>query len=64
MSGVLIRESMNRAVAHDVDGAVNLFSRVIELEPDVDLNPATKKIDRDPRALAQEIAKQGSYTNW
>jgi len=55
---------MNRAVAHDVDGAVNLFSRVIELEPDVDLNPATKKIDRDPRALAQEIAKQGSYTNW
>jgi hypothetical protein len=61
----VIEEAMGRAAfKHDTDGAVDLFSRVIELEPGVDLNPATKKIDRDPKALAQAIAKQGSYTNW
>lgn len=60
----VIEGAMGRASDHDIDGAVNLFNRVMELEPDVDLNPATKKIDRDPKALAQAIAKQGSYTTW
>ena len=60
----VIEEGMNRASAKDIDNAVKVFNRVLEIEPNTDLNPDTEEIDKNPEVLAQQIAKQGSSNSW
>ncbi len=40
----------------EVKEATAIFRRVLELEPDMDLDPDTKEIDNDPEAVARRLA--------
>ncbi len=52
----LIKTGRKLAEEGNVKEAVAIFRRAIELEPKIDLDPETKTIDKDPKAVAENLA--------
>ncbi|NEO41626.1 MAG: peptidase C14 [Moorea sp. SIOASIH] len=40
------------------NNAVKKFKKAQKLNPDIDLNPSTKEIDKDPKTVAQQLAQE------
>lgn len=61
----VIEAAIRRAVFDkDIDGAVEIFNRILEIEPNADLNPSTTELEQDPKALAEKLINQDEYQSW
>jgi tetratricopeptide (TPR) repeat protein len=55
-----VERGRDLARSGDMAGAIAQFRKALDLDPSVDLNPTTTEPDRDPEALAKQIAESQS----
>ncbi len=51
-----VKEGVKLAREGKIEEAISLYQEAQKLKPDIDLNPNTEAIDKDPKAVAQELA--------
>jgi WD40 repeat protein len=56
----LTEEGRKLAKEGNIKAAIASFQRVQKLDPNIDLNPETEAIDKDPKAVAELIASEAS----
>ncbi|AOX00430.1 hypothetical protein BJP34_14050 [Moorena producens PAL-8-15-08-1] len=54
-----IEEAAILATEGRIEEAISLYQEAQKLNPDIDLNPDTEEIDKDPKTLAQQL-----FTEW
>jgi len=57
---VAVYEGRHLAEIGDVKAAIAAFQNAQRLDPDIDLDPTTKIIEKDPQAVAQKFADLGA----
>jgi len=57
---VAVYEGRHLAEIGDVKAAIAAFQKAQRLDPDIDLDPTTKIIEKDPQAVAQKFADLGA----
>jgi tetratricopeptide (TPR) repeat protein len=57
---IAVYEGRHLAEIGDVKSAIAAFQKAQRLDPDIDLDPTTKSIEKDPQAVAQKFADLGA----
>ncbi|NES80772.1 MAG: peptidase C14 [Moorea sp. SIO2B7] len=54
-----VEQGISLAIQGKIEQAISIYQEAQKLYPDIDLNPETEEIDKDPKTIAQCFAAQG-----
>ncbi|WP_371357403.1 WD40 repeat domain-containing protein, partial [Hydrocoleum sp. CS-953] len=55
----LIKEAKNKATSGEIKEAISIFKRAQELDEEIDLDPDTETIEKDPKVVGNKFAAPG-----
>ncbi|NEO96973.1 MAG: tetratricopeptide repeat protein, partial [Moorea sp. SIO3G5] len=55
-----VEQGMLLAIQQRIEQAISAYQEAQKLNPDIDLNPKTKEIDKDPKTVARQLAAQAA----